>query len=243
MIGDYLRFEKSAVMHVCLGEPITKVPGFLWGFILQVVFTLLLPVYYPATQETMDLVIRAQMLAVNALLILIITSFVSKVLVLTYSKNMEQREMIRSQYLLGQGDINAIAGLLQNDCLIVQGEGETAAAYKERLDRAKLSATNTFWVISIPKYSQYACAFLHPTANTISFARSPLKWEIDLPADQRLVAVGYDFEIETQENYIRYISYFVEGWRKHGAEIKMNAFKDDPRTINQIVENNIRDNN
>jgi hypothetical protein len=111
MIGDYLRFEKSAVMHVCLGEPITKVPGFLWGFILQVVFTLLLPVYYPATQETMDLVIRAQMLAVNALLILIITSFVSKVLVLTYSKNMEQREMIRSQYLLGQGDINAIAGL------------------------------------------------------------------------------------------------------------------------------------
>jgi hypothetical protein len=58
-----------------------------------------------------------------------------------------------------------------------------------------------------------------------------------------LVAVGYDFEIETQENYIRYISYFVEGWRKHGAEIKMNAFKDDPRTINQIVENNIRDNN
>jgi hypothetical protein len=243
MIGDYLKFEKSAIMHVCLGEPITKVPGFLWWFVLQVVFTLLLPPFYPATQETMDLIIRAQMLAVNALLILIITSFVSKVLVLTYSKNMEQREMIRSQYQLSIGDVDSIAASLQNDCLIVQKDGETADEYTARLEQAKQAASKTYWVIGIARFSPFIVMYLHPFADAKVGSRAVLAWESDLPNDQKIVAPDYNFAIETKENYARYIAYFVKGWRDNGAMFKMKMFEGDAETQTKIAQKTVSDNN
>lgn len=243
MIGDYLKFEKSAIMHVCLGEPMSKIPAFLWGFILQVSFTLLLPVYYPATQETMDIVIRGQMLAVNALLILIITSFVSKVLVLTYSKNMEQREMIRTQHQLSTGDVLSIAASLQNDCLVVQADGETKEQYIERFNRAKESASKTYWVIGIARFSPFIVMYLHPFAEAKVGSRSVLSWESHLPNDQKIVAPDYNFRVETKENYARYITYFVQGWRDNGAAFKMEMFKDDPKTQTEIAQNTVQNNN
>jgi len=242
MLSRYIKFEKSAIMHVCLGEPMAKVPAFLWGFILQVSFTLLLPVYYPATQETMDIVIRGQMLFVNALLILIITSFVSKVLILTYSKNVEQREMIRTQHQLSIGDVLSIAASLQNDCLIVQADGETAAEYTERLSRAKESASKTYWVIGIARFSPFIVMYLHPFADAKVGSRSVLSWESHLPNDQKIVAPDYNFTVETKENYARYIAYFVQGWRDNGAAFKMEMFKDDPKTQTEIAQNTVSDN-
>jgi hypothetical protein len=242
MIGEYLKFEKSAIMHVCMGEPIAKVPSFLWWFLLQVVFTLFVPIYYPATQEAMDMVMRGQILAVNALLILIITSFVSKVLVLTYTKNMEQREVIRTQHLLSIGDVGSIAASLQSDCLIVQGKGETAESYNARLDRARLSATKSFWVISIAKGSAYVVCHLSPKGHTTIMPRASLNWEDDKDIKDRIVSPGYDFDLETQENYALYIALFVEGWRKWSPTGKVELFKDDPKAQIEIASSQIKDN-
>lgn len=243
MIGDYLKFEKSAIMHVCLNEKRPKLPVFVKAFVLQVIFVLFMPLYFPASQETFDVAVRSHMILVSLLCMLIITSFVVKILHLTYTKTEEQREMIRTQHQLSSGDVLSIAKSLQNDCLIVQADGETAAEYTERLNRAKESATKTYWVIGIARFSPFIVMYLHPFADAKVGSRSVLSWESHLPTDQRIVAPDYNFTVETKENYARYIAYFVQGWRDNGAAFKMEMFKDDPKTQTEIAQNTVQNNN
>ena len=173
---------------------------------------------------------------------LIITSFVATVLRITYIRDLDQREALKNQYRLGIGDVESIAAAIQTDCLVVQKEGETAAQYLERLEAAKQYASKTFWVLSIAKGSRHIMAYLHPIKDARIIERNLLAWETDLPLDQRIVAVGYDFSIETQENYGKYVRYFVEGWLKHGATFKIATFDGDPQTQTIIAERNVIDN-
>ena len=242
VVQKYKIIEKGAIMHLLFNENMPKIPYFVPMFFLQCVFALFAPLYYPAAQETFDLCVRALMTIVTVLLMLIITSFVVTVLRITYIKDLAEREALKNQYRLSVGDVESIAAAIQTDCLIVQKEGETAAQYLERLEAAKQYASKTFWVLSIAKGSRHIMAYLHPIKDARIIERNLLAWETDLPLDQRIVAVGYDFSIETQENYGKYVRYFVEGWLKHGATFKIATFDGDPQTQTIIAERNVIDN-
>ncbi len=242
MIGEYKKIEKGAIMHLLFNENMPKIHWYFGFFLLECLMLLFAPLYYPAAQETFDLCVRALMITITLLLMLILTSFVATVLRITYIKEAEQREALRNQYRLSVGDVESIAGAIQTDCLIVQKEGETAAQYLEKLEAAKQYASKTFWVLSIAKGSGHIMAYLHPTKDARIIERNLLAWEKDLPLDQRIVAVGYDFSIESQENYGNYVRYFVEGWRKHGAAFKISTFDGDAQTQTIIAERNVIDN-
>ena len=242
MVQRYKIIEKGAIMHVLFNENMPKIPWYIRFFILECLMLLFAPLYYPAAQETFDLCVRALMMTVTVLLMLIITSFVATVLRITNIRDLDQREALKNQYRLGIGDVESIAAAIQTDCLVVQKEGETAAQYLERLEAAKQYASKTFWVLSIAKGSRHIMAYLHPIKDARIIERNLLAWETDLPLDQRIVAVGYDFSIETQENYGKYVRYFVEGWLKHGASFKISTFDGDPQTQTIIAERNVIDN-
>jgi hypothetical protein len=242
MIGEYKKMQDGAIMHLLFNEKIQKPPAFVLFLFGECLILLFAPLYYPSTQETFDLCVRALMLTVTVLLMLIITSFVVTVLRITYIKDLEQREALKNQYRLSVGDVGSIARAIKTDCLVVQNQGETAAEYQRRLGEAKQAATSTFWVLSIPIYSQHIIAYLHPTKDVRLMSRSALEWEKDLPLDQRIVAQGYDFHLETPEKYATYILLFVEGWRKHGVTFKIAAFDGDSKTQTEIAEKNLFDN-
>jgi hypothetical protein len=238
----YKIIEKGAIMHLLFNEKMPKIPHFVGILFGQCLILLFAPLYYPSAQETFDLCVRALMMTVTVLLMLIITSFVVTVLRITYIKDLEQREALKNQYRLSVGDVSSIAAGIKNDCLIVQNEGETAAQYQQRLNNAKQAATKTFWVLSIPIYSQHIVAYLHPTNDVRIIHRGELEWEKDMPLDQRIVAQGYDFHLETPEKYATYILLFVEDWQKHGVNFKIKTFDGDGKTQTEIAEKNLFDN-
>jgi hypothetical protein len=242
MIGGYKIIEKGAIMHLIFREQMPKTPWFVWFFLLECFMLLFAPLFFPATQETFDLCVRALMMTITVLLMLIITSFVVTVLRITYIKDLEQREMLKNQYRLSIGDVDSIAASLQNDCLIVQKDGETADEYTARLEQAKQAASKTYWVIGIARFSPFIVMYLHPFADAKVGSRAVLAWESDLSNDQKIVAPDYNFAIETKENYARYIAYFVKGWRDNGAMFKMKMFDGDAETQTKIAQKTVSNN-
>lgn len=237
-VKDLSQFQKGAVMHIVFATPAPRVPYSIFVFVLYFAMSALMPVYYPATKEWWDFIIRGQMVLVNLILGVFVVTFVLKLSHLLYMKDKEQREQIKNQHLLNMGDVSHIAAIVAPDMLIFQQKDESAEAFQKRVQSARHNATKSFWVIVIPYRSMFAVVFTGLSGDGNMFHRANLQWEATLEPEQKIVAAGYDFTAETPEKYMIYIVRFAEGWKREAQAIKAGYFKSEPAAaVSSILDN------